>query len=190
MDGPEAEDLSTLASQTDALLVERAVDGDVAAFEVLVRRHGPMVRAYARRLTGSAVDAEDIAQESLLQAWRQLPTLRDASALLSWLLSITSHCSIDLLRRRHATTPQDTQPECVDNHPTPETCAITASELHALSVALHRLPEHQRQCWVLKEIGGQSYEQIAAILALSIPSVRGNLSRARATLLKEMEPWR
>lgn len=191
MDRPEPEDLRKLALQTDALLVERAVDGDVAAFEILVRRHGPMVRAYARRLTDSAVDADDIAQESLLQAWRQLPTLREAPALRSWLMSITSHCSTDLLRRRrNTTTTLEDQPEFVDNSPTPETSAIASSQLLALSEALRRLPEHQRQCWVLKEISGQSYEEIAAILNISMASVRGNLSRARTTLLKEMEGWR
>lgn len=134
MDSPEAEDLSKLSVQTDALLVERAVDGDVAAFEVLVRRHGPRVRAYARRLTGSAVDADDIAQEALLQAWRQLPTLREAPALRSWLMSITSHCSTDLLRRRRSTTtPLEGQPECVDHSPSPESSAIVGSQLRALS---------------------------------------------------------
>ncbi|MCH8560624.1 sigma-70 family RNA polymerase sigma factor [Nesterenkonia sp. LB17] len=190
MDGPEAPGSSDLAQQTDVLLVERAIDGDVDAFEVLVRRHGPMVYAYARRLAGAAVDAEDITQEALLQAWRQLPTLRDAVALRGWLLSITSHCGIDLLRRRRTTpTPKDLEPGTVDDSPAPESSAIEACLLEALSEALHRLPEQQRQCWVLREIGGHSYQEIAEILTISIHSVRGNLSRARAALLREMEAW-
>lgn len=191
MDGPEMPGSPDLASQTDALLVERAIDGDVDAFEVLVRRHGPMVHAYARRLTGAGVDAEDITQEALLQAWRQLSSLRDAAALRGWLLSITSRCSMDLLRRRRsAPTPKDLEPGTIDDSPAPESSAVTACLLDALSEALHRLPDRQRQCWVLREIGGQSYQEIAVIQTSSIPSVRGNLSRARAALLKEMEEWR
>ncbi len=84
----------------DALLAGRAADGDTAAFEALARRHGPLMRACARRMTGSHADADDVVQESLVQAWKQLDTLRDGDAVKSWLLRITGSRSIDHVRRR------------------------------------------------------------------------------------------
>jgi RNA polymerase sigma-70 factor (ECF subfamily) len=190
MERPEPKPAGSLASLTDALLAERAADGDVAAFEVLARRHAPALRAYARRLTNSVPDADDIVQESLLQAWNQLPHLKDAAALRSWLMAITGHRSIDLLRRRSHSGRLEDRPEPADQGPSPETIAIAAARMRALSEALRRLPNTQRQCWILREIGGQSYEDIAAILNISTASVRGRLSRARTALIKEMEAWR
>jgi RNA polymerase sigma-70 factor (ECF subfamily) len=62
--------------------------------------------------------------------------------------------------------------------------------MEALSAVLAALPEGQRQCWVLKEMGGYSYEEIAERLDMTTVTVRGKLARARATVVKEMEVWR
>jgi RNA polymerase sigma-70 factor, ECF subfamily len=65
-----------------------------------------------------------------------------------------------------------------------------SSRLDALSAVLAQLPEGQRQCWVLKEVGGFSYEEIGERLGMSVVTVRGKLARARATVVKDMEAWR
>lgn len=174
----------------DGLLAERAADGDVAAFEVLATRHGPVMRAYARRLTGSTADADDVVQESLLQAWQQLDTLRDKGAVRAWLMRITGRRGIDCLRRRKHYPFSSAQMETYDPASGPEEAAVLNAGMSALSMALAILPEDQRKCWALKEIGGMSYEEIAYELGTTPTSVRGKLSRARATLLKTMRPWR
>lgn len=180
----------------DALLAGRAADGDTAAFEALARRHGPLMRASARRLTGSLADADDVVQESLMQAWRQLDTLRDPAAVKGWLLRITGTRSIDHLRRRrlHAdvTEVEDTVEVGAGRAGSadPESAAVSGSRVEALKAALAALPEEQRRCWVLKEFNDQSYEDIARTLNISTASVRGRLARARITLAREMEAWR
>jgi RNA polymerase sigma-70 factor (ECF subfamily) len=187
--GPPAErDKVSLAG--DGILVERATDGDVAAFEVLARRHAPLMRAYARRLTGSSADADDVVQEALLQAWTQIGDLRDGDAAKSWLMRITSSRGIDHLRRRKDHDPIPDGHETPDRRHSPESAAVAGSGMTALRKALGILPEDQRRCWTLREMGGLSYEEIARELDISTPSVRGKLARARTTLMKDMENWR
>ncbi|MDP9935454.1 RNA polymerase sigma-70 factor (ECF subfamily) [Paenarthrobacter nicotinovorans] len=179
----------------DALLAGRAADGDTAAFEALARRHGPLMRATARRLTGTLADADDVVQESLVQAWNQLDTVRNPAAVKSWLLRIVGTRSIDHLRKRRNHAALDE----LENHagapsnqriPDPESTAVNASRIDALKSALQRLPEEQRRCWVLKEFNDLSYEEIALTLNISPDSVRGRLARARIALARTMEEWR
>ncbi|WP_235504788.1 RNA polymerase sigma factor [Arthrobacter sp. Leaf141] len=180
----------------DALLVSRAADGDTAAFETLARRYGPLMRACARRLTGSYADADDVVQEALVQAWKQLDTLREPGAVKSWLLRLTGSRSIDFLRRRrnHAgfgdIDEVSGKGDVGSPEAGPEAKAVQGSSIESLKAALARLPEEQRRCWVLKEFNGQSYDQIAQTLNISTASVRGRLARARITLVREMEEWR
>jgi RNA polymerase sigma-70 factor (ECF subfamily) len=174
----------------DVVLCERATDGDTAAFEVLARRYGPMMRGYAVRLTGSTADADDAVQETLIHAWDHLGELRDGSVVKSWLMRICGRRSIDIVRRRREHADADTLAEVSDSSPTPESATISGSGLDALARSLESLPAEQRQCWVLKEMGGLSYDEIAEQLGLTSESVRGRLARARARLMRDMEGWR
>ncbi|MGO4434477.1 RNA polymerase sigma factor, partial [Paenarthrobacter sp. RAF9] len=139
----------------DSLLAGRAADGDTAAFEALARRHGPLMRATARRLTGSLADADDVVQETLVQAWKQLDSLRDPAAVKGWLLRIVGSRSIDYLRKRRNHADLDDAENHVDQrtrprHEDPEGNALSSSRVEALKAALAALPEEQRRCWVLK----------------------------------------
>ncbi len=181
--------MAGLESASDAILAQRAADGDASAFEVLVRRHGPYLRAFAIRLTGSAADADDAVQDALITVWNQLGSLEDPAKVRSWMTSILSRKATDLIRGRRQSDELD------DEHPGdaasgPDARAVASSRLDALSAVLASLPEGQRQCWVLKEMGGYSYDEIAQRLDMSVVTVRGKLARARATVVKEMEAWR
>ena len=179
-----------LGSLPDVVLCDRAVDGDPQAFEVLARRYGPMMRGYALRLTGSTADADDAVQETLIHAWDHLDEVRDGSVVKSWLMRICGRRSIDIVRRRREHADADTLAEVPDAAPTPESATIAGSGIASLAEALGRLPEEQRQCWVLKQTGGLSYEEIGEQLGISAESVRGRLARARVTLMRDMEGWR
>ncbi|MBP2268509.1 RNA polymerase sigma-70 factor (ECF subfamily) [Pseudarthrobacter sp. PvP004] len=179
----------------DALLAGRAADGDTAAFEALARRYGPLMRATARRLTGTMADADDVVQETLMQAWKQLDSLREPAAVKGWFLRIVATRSIDHLRKRRNHEALDDMenrngapggPRTQD----PESSAVNASRVAALKSALAQLPEEQRRCWVLKEFNEMSYEEIALTLNISPTSVRGRLARARIALARTMEEWR
>lgn len=181
--------MAALDSASDGLLAQRAADGDPAAFEVLVRRHGPYLRAFAVRLTGSASDADDVVQDALITVWNQLSTLEDPTKVRSWMASILSRKATDILRSRRPSDELDDElPD--DGEGAPETRALASSRMDALSAVLAALPEGQRQCWVLKEMGGYSYEEIGQRLDMTTVTVRGKLARARATVIKEMEAWR
>lgn len=179
-----------LAEASDDLLARRAGDGDMEAFENLARRHGTIMRAYARRVLGSVADADDVVQEALIQAWKQIGGLRDTAAVRPWLMRITGNRALDHLRRRKPHTNIDHLPHLSDPAPGPEAAALTGSRTQALEQALAALPEEQRRCWILRELGGQSYDDIAEALNISRATVRGRLARARTTLAKELEDWR
>jgi RNA polymerase sigma-70 factor (ECF subfamily) len=180
--------VTALPTASDALLVARAADGDTSAFAVLVRRHAPVLRAFAVRLTGSIADADDVVQEALIAAWSALPRLEDGAKIRSWLLSIVSRKATDRLRTQRPSNELDDSLEDVATGP--EERAVSSSRLDALSAVLATLPDGQRQCWVLKEVGGLSYDEIGMELGMSPATVRGKLARARATVVREMEEWR
>jgi RNA polymerase sigma-70 factor (ECF subfamily) len=181
--------VTNLDAASDELLAERSADGDSLAFAVLARRYVPFLRAFATRLTGSSADADDAVQDALIAAWRQLDSLAEPAKVKSWLTSIVSRKATDRIRSRKPTAPLDeTRIEPLERGP--EARAETASQLDALSAILSALPEAQRQCWVLKEVGGLSYDEIADRLGVTATVVRGRLARARATVVEEMEAWR
>jgi RNA polymerase sigma-70 factor, ECF subfamily len=180
--------LADLTAATDALLARRAADGDPLAFGVLVRRHGPYLKAFATRMLGSSADADDVLQESLITAWRSLDTVEDPSRVRAWLSSVVARKATDAIRaRRPSTELDDTRPVGGSG---PEESAMTQSQLDALGEVLRTLPDEQRQCWILREVSGYSYEEIGEQLGLSPTVVRGKLARARATVMQGMEAWR
>lgn len=179
-----------LAVAPDEILVERASQGDPAAFEVLIRRHAPLMRAYVSRIVGSLSEADDVVQESLYTAWRRLPELRDPTAVKAWLMQIASRQAFKHFRRR---PPDDPLPILEAAHPSdtqPENVAIRNAQLQALATALDTLAPDLRQAWLLREIAELSYDDIAKQLDIPRTTVRGKLSRARASIYAQMEGWR
>jgi RNA polymerase sigma-70 factor (ECF subfamily) len=180
----------SLEDADDRTLAGRSADGDTRAFEVLARRYGPLLRAYARRILGSNDEVDDVVQETLITAWRELPALHDGAVVKSWLMRIASHKSIDRIRARKNHLDVDNvdaaQPDRLSPHNVSQ-----ATSLHvAVSQALSTLAVDQQRCWVLREVGEHSYEEIAEQMGVSASTVRGLLSRARRNLMTEMEAWR
>ncbi|GAA0990354.1 RNA polymerase sigma-70 factor (ECF subfamily) [Subtercola frigoramans] len=179
-----------LGDADDRTIVGRAADGDVRAFEVLVRRYGPLMRAYATRVLGNNDETDDVVQESFITAWQQLPNLNDGSVVKSWLMRIVSRKSIDRIRARKLHVDIDDHDQPAPAADAPAVVAESRSRQAALSEALSRLSPEQRQCWVLKELAGYSYDDIASELDVPVSTVRGLLARARKNVIREMEEWR
>lgn len=181
---------SELDLADDRIVAGRAADGDTAAFAVLVRRYTPMMRAYARRILPGTADVDDVAQDALITAWDQLPKLDDPGKVKSWLMRITSRKAIDRVRATRAHTDvtevQLPAPERTD----PPRRAEARAGIAALSDALGQLPDAQRECWVLRELGDYTYEEIADELGIAVSTVRGLLARARKDIIVRMEQWR
>ena len=179
-----------LADASDSVLASRTADGDTAAFEILARRHGGLMRAYAVRLLGSNAESDDVVQEAFVLAWQRIGELNDGASVRSWLMRIVSNKAIDRMRVRKQHLDIDDWDAPTPSDRTPDHVVEVAMQMDALSSALRRLPEQQRRCWIMKEVGGASYAGIADDLDLPLSTVRGQLARARQTLVTEMEGWR
>jgi len=177
----------------DVVLARRAALHDHAAFRAIVDRHGPSLYRYARRMLDDPQDTEDCVQEAFAAAWTALPQFEGRSSLRTWLFSITAHKVRSLQRRRARTArplpfgPEETiDPRAVD----PQRSLEHTDLLDALNAALRELPSGPRSAWLLREVEGLSYEEIAQISSTTTSTVRGQLHRARAHLVTRMEGWR
>ena len=179
-----------LLEAADATLAVRARDGDVHSYEVLARRHGPLMRVYAARLLGSDAESDDVVQDAFLTAWRRLVDLDEPARVRNWLMRIVSNKAIDRLRVRRDHDDVDSWDPPAPQHDGPERVVEARLQLDAMWAALDKLPLDQRRCWLLRETADYSYAEIAEALDLPVSTVRGKIARARAFLITEMEAWR
>ncbi len=181
-----------MPERSDALLAVRAGEGDEGAFEVLVRRHSATLLSLATRLLGSRADAEDAVQEAFVSAWRRLPEFRGDAAFSTWMYRIVTNRCLNVLRARRPT--QDLaaipEPAAPEHAASPVRAAEGTAAVEALTVALTGLTPEQRACWVLRELHGLSYSEIAEVVRISEQSVRGRIFRARRYLTEAMGAWR
>lgn len=185
---------------TDRALARRAGLGDRAAFEELFSRHFAGTFRYAlRMLDNDEQQAQDVAQEAWIKAWRALPDFRGDAAVQTWLFSIVTRQALDARRRRRplAVDGEILEP-LVDRNRVgapssdgdPEKSAMAGELWATLARALGELPWRQRASWLLFELEGLSYDEIAGVLDTTPTVVRGQLHRARRTLATRMEQWR
>jgi RNA polymerase sigma-70 factor (ECF subfamily) len=157
-------------------------------FEAQVLLHLDAAYRYARWLSRSASDADDLLQEATLRAYRGFEKLRGPDAK-AWLLSIVRNCHLSAIRQRQR---QKLQPlpedhgeggtELVASTPGPEAAAIDRDEQRTLQRLLAGLPEEHREVLVLREVEDLDYREIATITSLPIGTVMSRLARARASL--------
>ncbi len=172
----------------DRILLQAAQDGDLDAFDALVRRHQAAVYRVALRMLASQADAEDATQETFVRAWRGLGRFRRESAVSTWLYRIaTRHC-LDLLAARRPT--EDLERIELDAGVEPAHAAEQRERLRAVTRAIAGLPDEQRAALVLREFEGLSYDQVADVLNTSVPAVKGRIHRARLAVLKQTTAWR
>lgn len=169
-------------------LVRLARKGDSDAFAQLVRLHEKRVYTLALRMAGNPSDAEEIAQEAFLAAWRGLPAFRMDSSFSTWVYRLTSNACIDFLRRgkkRAADVPlcgdgwDFTLP---DDAPGPYEAAERRELREAIRRGMEALSPEQRQILALREFQGLSYEEIGAVLELEQGTVKSRIARARLRL--------
>ena len=165
--------------------VAQARDGDASAFEELVRMYeAPVYRLALRMCGGRAEDAQEVAQEAFLAAWRGLPRFRGQCRFSSWLYKLTANAAVDHLRRekrRPAAVPLENAGEPADP-PTPQE-ELERRELHrAVQQALDRLTPEHREVLLLRQMQGLSYQEIGAALSLEEGTVKSRISRAKRQL--------
>lgn len=182
-------------------IVARAQDGDVDAFEYLVDAYQGRLFRLAYRMLRDRGEAEDAVQEALIAGWRKLPLLASPQAFGGWVYQVVTNRCVDILRKR-STCREDVQ-NATELHAEadrglyggerqgdPGYAAQISAQIHSLAGVLNTLPTDQRACWLLRELHGRSYTEIAAILKTSESAVRGRLARARHHLAEGMSQWR
>jgi RNA polymerase sigma-70 factor (ECF subfamily) len=144
----------------------------------------------AVRILNDPCSAADTAQEAFVTAWRRLPEVKAEQAFAAWLYRIAVTRAVSMLRTVRSHVPFDETNAARDRLPGPEEHALADGLAAALRCALNRLTPEQRACWILREMEGLSYEEVATILHTTPGAVRGRLHRARLQLAEELTPWR
>ena len=176
----------------DEELVERAADGDLCAFDELVRRHGSAVFGAARALLMSSADAEDVMQDALLLAYRKLPYFRGESSFKTWLLKITWRCALrhrgKIARRLYRLVSSAEPYADVPGNQQSVEAAIMAGELHdALWRMIKALPVRLRDPLLLVASEQHSYEELSDILDLPTGTIKWRVSEARRVLREKLQ---
>jgi len=175
---------------TEQELVQAAGRGNSAAFEQLVRLYENKVYHLALRMCTSPEDANDVAQEAFLAAWKGLPSFRGESGFSTWLYRLTSNAAIDHLRRNKkqkgdlSLDNEELSLDAVDPGPRPQDAAEKGELKEAVEAGLRQLSDDHRQVLVLREMQELSYEEIAGMLGLDLGTVKSRISRARNALRK------
>jgi len=174
-------------------LVNAAKEGDVGAFEQLVKRYDRNVFRIAQHITQNREDAEDVVQDAFLKAYGNLKQFQGQSKFYTWLVRIAVNEALMKLRRRRpermisldedVKTEEDSLPrEVADWSPNPEQQYSQAELRDILTRTIQGLPPSFRTVFVLRDVEGLSTEETAEALELSIPAVKSRLLRARLQL--------
>jgi len=179
------------ARDADAL-VAAAREGDGDAFDRLVRRFRPRIYALALHLSGSASDADDIAQDAFVQAYRHLAQFQGRSQLFTWLYRITVHRALDIQRRRKrgSVSLDDVRVEVamrVDAPSDPRLALELRETYAALLEGLDGLPETLKSAVVLTALQGLSYSEAAVVLGTSEGAIAVRIHQARKLLRSSLD---
>lgn len=181
------------ADESDLSLVRRVQRGDKGAFDLLVLKYQHKVIKLVMRYVRSPAEAEDIAQEAFIKAYRALPQFRGDSAFYTWLYRISINTAKNALASRERSPIaydldlQDSESSWeaqsrLRDPDTPEGLVLTEEIRQIVNSAIDQLPEDLRTAIVLRELEGLSYEEIAATMECPVGTVRSRIFRAREAI--------
>src|SRR3989475_3573992 len=164
----------------------RVLGGARGAFGLGIRRYETGLVRFATRMLGSRDAAADAVAESLMRAYRHLASCRDPSRLRTWLYRIVANRCKSCLARRHVgdVTLEEASPvaDSTDN----EASLERAEQLALAARALAQLSSEKREAFVLKHVEGLSYQEMAAVTGVRIPTLKMRVHRAREALLRAL----
>ncbi len=178
---------------TDLSLVQRVQGGDRKAFDLLVLKYQHKVVKLVMRYVRSPAEAEDIAQEAFIKAYRALPQFRGDSAFYTWMYRIAINTAKNFIASRDRSPlvydlDQSERQQTYEaqgrmrDSATPEALAMTDEIRNTVNAAIEDLPADLRTAIVLRELEGLSYEEIAASMDCPVGTVRSRIFRAREAI--------
>ena len=182
---------------TDLAFVTKARTGDADAYRVLVERHSRALFRMAFRMTGNEQDAEDVVQESLLRAYKQLGKFDERASFGTWLYRIAMNCSLDLVRSRKRRSEQmaPADPEMDDpvlslpsHDPTPDRLAMSGEVRDRVAEAMNELSASERTAFVLRHFEGMCIEDVSQVLGCQPGAAKHSVFRAVQKLRRALEP--
>jgi RNA polymerase sigma-70 factor (ECF subfamily) len=177
-------------AEGEEIAIDRARRGDQDAFRALVDRHARAVFRLAFRMTGSEVDAEDMAQETFLKAWRQIDRFDSRASFGTWLHRICANCALDHIRarKRKQDVQFDQAIQMAAEGPSPERMAESSQVSAILGSALNELTEMERSAFVLRHYEGFGIKEISATLGVQQGAAKHTVFRAVQKLRRALKP--
>ena len=177
----------------------RAQRGEKHAFELLVAKYQRRLLRLISRLVRDPAEAEDVAQEAFIKAYRALPQFRGDAAFYTWLYRIGVNSAKNFLVSHGRKAPTSTEKDAEEAETfedgeqlrdinTPESILMSRQVAAAVNAAMDRLPEELRTAVTLREIEGLSYDEIADVMNCPIGTVRSRIFRAREAIAVELRP--
>jgi RNA polymerase sigma-70 factor (ECF subfamily) len=189
---------SKYSEQLDEELVLRVQRGDKSAFDYLVIKYQHRIIQLVNRYIKDPSEAQDVAQEAFIKAYRALADFRGEAAFFTWLYRIAINTAKNYLlsrSRRSANYQVDIQDaEALENAPqlqgleTPERQLLNQEIIDAIKASIEELPEDMRTAIVLREFEGMSYEEIAEAMDCPVGTVRSRIFRAREAIDNKLNP--
>src|ERR1700691_2112776 len=199
----EAERMSTKAEEVafDRILVDRFKGGDQSAFDEMVSRYWSRIYSMVHQLLRNAQDAEEVTQDAFIRAHRGLANFRGESAFSTWLYQIATNLARNRYwywwRRKRDKSVSFDAPMGPDNSTTlaeviaaevetPDDITVTREFVSRIGSGMDRLGNKHREILILRNVKNQSYEEIAAVLGISIGTVKSRIARARESLRSKL----
>lgn len=185
------------SNERDVELMGKVGAGDIRAFEELVERHQRAVIGTVAKMLGNASDAEDIAQQVFVRIWKSAVRYEAQAKFTTWLFTITRNLVFNEVRRRQRKPTVSIDEREETTHRTVEDLQAVSPDdemlqteiEEAIDRAIQGLPDKQRMAVVLRRYEEMPYEEIAAVLEMSIPAVKSLLFRARAHLKEALQRY-
>ena len=172
----------------EEIVVAQAKNGDRKAFSLLVREHQKFAYNLAFRLVGNEEDTKDIVQDSFVKIWKNISSFDINTKFSTWMYKIVTNTAIDLIRKSRSIIQEDhlLHENLLQSSENPEV-SLTNKELSGLlAVATAKLPVKQKAIFILKDLQGQSSEEICLIMGQTPDKVKSNLYHARKSVRLEM----